>query len=119
MSIVKFQAAMIEEQGTKFAIVAVQWPVLADKASIEKIITAVSPAFPAIPIILMAINTQGVPIFYGRQDIVNFLTQIPVDRIPWKVFEAPDHLPEDSVVKEKPKNKKASSEEKGNTILHS
>ena len=42
--------------------------------------------FGLIPIVLMAQNSRGVPTYYGRTDIVNFLRKVHPSRIPWKEY---------------------------------
>lgn len=39
-----------------------------------------------MPIALMAQNARGIPTYYGRKDIVNFLARIDMRRIPWKRY---------------------------------
>ena len=39
-----------------------------------------------IPLVLMAQNSRGVPTYFGRPDLVNFLTKIHVSQIPWREY---------------------------------
>lgn len=82
----RFQGALITEQDVTFAIAVVQPHVVGDQKKYEQLMPILEPIFPGVPIILMTINPQGVPIFYGRQDIVNFLTKVPIQTIPWRWY---------------------------------
>ncbi len=82
----RFQGAVIKEQGVTFGIVIVKPYVLQsanDKAQMQNFGYS---AFGRIPIILMAQDSRGVPTYYGRKDIVNFLSQVSIGRIPWKEY---------------------------------
>jgi hypothetical protein len=82
----KFQGALVNEQGVKFAIVIVKKTVIDNRTESEKFITSCYPIFPGIPIILMAQDSRGVPTYFGRQDIVKFLANTPIQAIPWREF---------------------------------
>lgn len=81
----QIEGAIIKEQGQTFAIVIVKSHVLnsnnKDLASHE-----FSKYFPQMPIILMAQNSNGTPTYYGRNDIVAFLSKLHVSQIPWKKY---------------------------------
>lgn len=81
----QIEGAVISEQGQKFAIVIVKEYVLSsnqrDKTSME-----FSKYFPSMPIILMAQNSRGIPTYYGRKDIVDFLANLSISQIPWKKY---------------------------------
>lgn len=82
----KFQGAVVKEQGVTFAIVIVKMNVIENTVEREKAINLFSPIFPSMPVILMAQNSQGFPKYYGREDIVKFLTKILITQIPWKEY---------------------------------
>mgnify|MGYP001693025551 FL=1 len=42
--------------------------------------------FPGMPIILMSLTPAGEPRYYGRKDIVEFLSGIRLNQIPWKQY---------------------------------
>ena len=82
----KFQGALVKEQGVVFGIIIVQPHVLnnlAEASSTRKIGVR---TFGPVPIILMAQNSRGVPTYLGRKDIVNFLANVPVQAIPWREY---------------------------------
>ena len=82
----KIQGAVVKEQGVTFAIVIVKNHVLDSKTEANDAIISFGPLFPGVPIILMAQNTRGVPTYYGRKDIVGFLSSIDYRRIPWMEY---------------------------------
>lgn len=82
----KFQGAIIKEQGQTFAIVVVKPHVLQNTFEANETRQSFTSVFPDVPIVLMAQNSRGVPTYHGRNDIVNFLTKVPLSAIPWKEF---------------------------------
>lgn len=84
----KFQGAVVREQGVSFAIVIVKKALLDGPASArDDFRDSYHTVFPGVPIILMTQDSRGVPTYQGRKDIVNFLANIDMNRIPWKEYE--------------------------------
>ena len=81
----KLDGAVIKEQGQTFAVVVVKSHVLnfSEKDEAREVY---SNYFPGMPIILMAQNSWGIPTYYGRQDIVRFLSNVHISQIPWKRY---------------------------------
>lgn len=82
----RFQGAVIKEQGQTFAIVIVKPQVIQIQSEANQTREAFSTVFPNMPIILMAQNGRGIPTYQGRTDIVKFLASINPGRIPWKEY---------------------------------
>jgi len=82
----KVQGAVIKEQGVTFAIVVVKRHVIQNTFQANKTSQSYSNLFPCMPIILMAQNNRGTPTYYGRRDIVRFLSKVPMHAIPWKEY---------------------------------
>ena len=82
----KFQGALVKEQGVTFGIVVVKPFVLNNPSEADSMRTFGTRIFGARPIVLMAQDTRGVPTYSGRRDIVNFLARIPVQAIPWREY---------------------------------
>jgi hypothetical protein len=82
----QFEGAVIKEQGVTFAIVVVKSSVLNNSIEIDETRSSFGPAFPGIPIILMAQDSKGIPTYQGKKDIVDFLASIDISRIPWKKY---------------------------------
>lgn len=82
----KLQGAVVKEQGVTFAIVIVKMNVLDSQTERESMQRNLQQYFPGMPIILMAQDYRGIPKYWGRPDIVNFLVNISISRIPWKEY---------------------------------
>lgn len=81
-----FEGALITEQGVTFAIVIVKPHVVQNRIEANRTIQAFAPTFGGVPTVLMAQNGQGVPTYFGRRDIVNFLAHVHPAQIPWKRY---------------------------------
>lgn len=81
----QLEGAIIKEQGQNFAIVIVKSHVLNSNER-DNAVQQFSRYFPGMPIILMAQNSRGIPTYYGRTDIVNFLSKLHMSQIPWKKY---------------------------------
>lgn len=82
----QFEGALISEQGVTFAIVVVKSHVLNSHHQADEVADRFRPTFPGVPIVLMAQNSRGVPTYRGRRDLVNFLSQVPMQAIPWRRY---------------------------------
>lgn len=82
----KIQGAVVKEQGQVFAIIIVKQSALSSDYNAQEVARSFAPLFPGMPIVLMAQDTRGVPTYWGRQDIVNFLVSIHISQIPWKEY---------------------------------
>lgn len=79
----QIEGAIIKEQGQTFAIVIVKSHVL-NSGERDIVVQQFSKYFQNMPIVLMAQNSRGVPTYYGRNDIVKFLSNLHISQIPWK-----------------------------------
>lgn len=82
----RFQGAVVKEQGITFGIVIVKPHILQIQNEISSMQSFGQRAFGNMPIILMAQNSRGIPTYCGRKDIVNFLASISIGRIPWREY---------------------------------
>ena len=80
------QAAVVKEQGVTFAVVAVRQEVTNYTYRAVRMRQELQRVFKNMPIILMSMDSNGQPHYYGRRDIVNFLKSIQVTQIPWREF---------------------------------
>jgi len=81
-----FQGALVNEQGVTFAIIIVKSHAVQHTAEAMSTQRKFSSVFPGVPIVLMAEDSRGVPAYYGRRDIVGFLSNTPMESIPWKEY---------------------------------
>ena len=82
----RFQGAVVREQGVTFAIVVVKRPIVNSRLEAERAIVSFQPTFPGMPVVLMAQESRGRPTYFGRPDIVRFLSKVPVSAIPWRKY---------------------------------
>jgi hypothetical protein len=82
----KFQGAVIKEQGQTFGIAVVKRSVL-ESTDRDKAQFYFASVF-GVPTVLMAQDLRGRPRFYGRPDIVRFLSRIPIQAIPWREYRS-------------------------------
>ena len=82
----KIQGAVIKEQGVTFAVIPVKKNILGSQMKCQQTAQSFQPMFPDIPIVLMGQDSRGTPTYWGRNDIVNFMSNIHPSRIPWKEY---------------------------------
>jgi len=82
----KIQGAVIKEQGITFAVTAVKKHILSSQMQCQETAQSFQPLFPGIPIVLMGQDSRGTPTYWGRKDIVNFISNVHPSRIPWKEY---------------------------------
>lgn len=82
----RFQGALIKEQGVTFGIVVVKPHVLQNDTEANTMRSFGKQVFGLVPIVLMAQNSRGIPTYLGRRDIVNFLSKVSMSRIPWREY---------------------------------
>lgn len=82
----RFQGAVIKEQGQTFAVVVVKSHVVQNRLAASDAIRAFSPTFGGLPVVLMAQDGRGRPTYFGRPDIARFLSRTPLGAIPWKEY---------------------------------
>jgi hypothetical protein len=82
----RFQGAVIREQGQTFAVVVVQRHVIDNRSTASDAIASFQPVFAGMPVVLMAQDGSGRPTYYGRQDISRFLANVPMRAIPWREY---------------------------------
>lgn len=82
----KITAALVREQGIRFAVVLVKNWATHNTSDRDKTLRGFQAYFPGYNIVLMSQSGQGGATFYGRPDIVRFLQRIPTRALPWKEF---------------------------------
>ncbi|MBW1697572.1 MAG: hypothetical protein JRH18_23960 [Deltaproteobacteria bacterium] len=82
----RFQGAVIKEQGVKFAVIIVKKAVIDNKFQANRAMGNFQTLFPGMPVVLMAQDHRGVPTYYGRKDISSFLANVPLQAIPWREY---------------------------------
>lgn len=82
----KFQGAVVKEQGITFAVVVVRLSTLQTPAEREKAVGLYTDIFQGIPVVLTAKDFKGAVKYFGRSDIVNYLSRLKPSLIPWKEY---------------------------------
>jgi hypothetical protein len=82
----RFHAAVIRDWGVRFAVVIVKPQLLQSPHHATKAQIAFAPAFPGVPIVLMAQDPTGAPIFHGRKDLVALVHDIQLDAVKWREY---------------------------------
>lgn len=82
----QLEGAVIKEQGQTFAVVVVKRHVTDSRHEASSAMQSFSRCFPGMPIVLMSQDSRGVPTYFGRRDIANFLSGVPTSAIPWKRY---------------------------------
>lgn len=82
-----FDGSVITEQGVTFAVAIVRSSVLDHPRQRDEAIVAFGAVFDGLPTILMAQDSRGVPTYYGRQDLVDFMANVPLDAVPWSTYQ--------------------------------
>lgn len=80
------QAAAITLQGNNFIIVLVGMDMVTNAGEADMAIDTLQPKFGNAPVVLMAQREDTSPVYYGDQDLVAALADIPVDEMPWKAY---------------------------------
>lgn len=80
------QAAAISVQGNNLVIVLVGMDMVNNAGEADMAIDTLQPKFGNVPVILMAQREDTSPVYYGDQNLVSMLGDIPVDDMPWKEY---------------------------------
>lgn len=76
------EGAIITEQGKTVAVVFVQSFVFHNAPDAAKIIKALLPSFDGIPVVLMTVDANGQPAYFGRPDLIILLENINMKDVP-------------------------------------
>jgi hypothetical protein len=82
----KIQAAAISLQEVNFAIAVVDMDLLNTHGEADMAIERISPSFAGVPVVLMAQKEDGSPVYYGDEELVHSLADVPIDKMPWKEY---------------------------------
>lgn len=82
----QIEGAIVKDHGIKYAIIVVNHDVVQHAGKNEEAINAYSHLFPDMPIILLGKDWQGKSTYYGRKDIVDFISTVDANRIPWRRY---------------------------------
>jgi len=83
------QGAAMTSQGIDFAIAVVAMDLVNSHGEANMAIETISPTFGGVPVVLMAQKDDGTPVYYGDDDLVRSLADIPIENMPWKEYSVP------------------------------
>ena len=82
----KGNVALMCEQGVRFAVVVVSPSLMSGlRSERDGAVQAFSTQFGA-PAVLMVQDSRGIPIYYGRPDLVGLLEERCPEQLPWREF---------------------------------
>lgn len=82
----ELKGALVKISENTFGIVEVKNAILKDDTIATSFIKKCSIVFPRVPIVLVAYNELGKPVYYGKKQIIQLLTNIHPRQIPWKIY---------------------------------
>lgn len=88
--IMEFDGAIIKEKDVTYAVVAVKRGIIdsEDTSAAERALGSYQRYFPGLPVVLIAQDLTGSPLYYGDKDIVTLLARLPFSQIAWKRYGA-------------------------------
>lgn len=84
----QFTGAVVKTEGKSIAVAVVADSFLTLEQN-EKMVEMrrYATAFPGLPLVLMTLDEQGESEFFGRPDLINLLSEVPLNYIIFKSFE--------------------------------
>ncbi len=80
------QAAAISLGGANFVVAVVGMELVTNSGEADMAIERLAPTFGGVPVVLMAQKEDTSPVYYGDQDLVELLGDVPVDKMPWQEY---------------------------------
>jgi len=80
------QAAAISLQGMQFVVVLVGMDLVTNAGEGDMAINTMEGKFGGAPVVLMAQREDTSPVYYGDENIVKALRDLPVAEMPWKEY---------------------------------
>jgi hypothetical protein len=84
----KIVGSVCRIKGERVALVMVDAGVLEFTSEADRYTELLSPAFDNLPVLLMA-QKEGGATWYGRDDLVDAMGEIPPDQVPWQEMDLP------------------------------
>jgi hypothetical protein len=83
---VHVQAAAISLQNVDFVVVVVSLLLVQSPGEADMVISDMAARFGGVPVVLLAQDEQGNPVFHGDSQLVELLAGIPLNEFPWKEY---------------------------------
>ena len=79
-------AAAISLQGQRFVVVLVPLEVARSPGEADMLAADLRARFGGVDLVLMGQTEDGTPEYHGSAELLALLAELPVDRMPWKVY---------------------------------
>jgi len=96
----QFESAVVTEQGKTIAVVSVLPTVFQNSFNASMVIKGLLPVFKGMPVVLMTLDPQGKPAYFGRSDLILILENINIKEAAWKEITADIDLSNSCPMKE-------------------
>lgn len=80
------QAAAISMHEHQFVVVLVELELIRNPGEADMAIADLRPRFGDVDLVLMGQHEDGTPQYHGDATLLQMLSQVPVDRMPWKSY---------------------------------
>jgi hypothetical protein len=83
---VQLEAAIIDNSKVTFALIPVEYSILINSTAAKDVQASYAKYFPGLPIILMSEDDLTMPTYFGRKDILKYLTDLSPSSITFEVY---------------------------------
>jgi hypothetical protein len=83
------QAAAISIRGQRMLVVLVGMDLIRGSGEADMAVTELSGRFGGVDVVLMGQDDDGAPHYHGRKELVQLVTGVPIDRMPWESYPLP------------------------------
>ncbi len=80
------QAAAIQLGGHRFVVVLVPLELTGNPGEADMAIERLEQSFGGAPVLLMGQRDDGSPRYYGEPELCELVRELPLERMPWKVY---------------------------------
>ena len=80
------QAAAISLQGAQFVVVLVGMDLVTNPGEGDMAINTMEGKFGGVKVVLMAQREDTSPVYYGDEDLVRSLRDVPIEEMPWQAY---------------------------------
>lgn len=82
----QLEAALIDNSKVTFALIPVDYSIVINPTAAKDVQTSFTKYFPGLPIVLMSEDDFEMPTYFGRKDILKYLTDLSPSSITFEVF---------------------------------
>lgn len=80
------QAAAISMQGRRMLVVLVPFSLVQSAGEADMLVADLRPRFGNVDLLLMGQDDDGAPHYHGDAGLVELLSDVPIDKMPWKSY---------------------------------